>query len=307
MADRLSQLRIVDPVLTALARGYRNAQFIGEALFPIALMDKEAGVIPLFGKEAFRLWETERAIRAESNVMTPDDVGELDVVLREHDLSYPVDYREQAESMFDAERRGSKRVVDGIDLRREVACANLAQNPATYLSGAKIALAGASQWSNNGGDPIQAVEAGKEVVRARIGVRPNTITMGASVYACLKFHSKLWAALGANDVKLITLEHLKVLFGVENIFIGEALAGDTTTADIWSDNLTLAYVAKPASGEQADYETPSFGYTLRRKGMPEIDTYDGAGGKVRYVRNTDIYKPVVVGADAAYLISDIVA
>lgn len=305
MADRLKQLRIVDPVLTALARGYRNAQFVGESLFPIAYMEKEAGVIPLFGKEAFRLWETERAIRAESNVMTPDDVGELDVVLREHDLSYPVDYREQAESMFDAERRGSKRVVDSIDLRREVACATLAQNPGTYLAGAKVTLAGASQWSNNGGDPIGVVEAGKEVVRARIGVRPNTITMGASVYASLKFHSKLWAALGANDVKLITLEHLKVLFGVENIFIGEALAGDTATADIWSDNLTLAYVAKPAAGEQADYETPSFGYTLRRKGMPEIDAYDGVGGKVRYVRNTDIYKPVVVGADAAYLISDI--
>lgn len=305
MADRLKQLRIVDPVLTALARGYRNAQFVGESLFPIAYMEKEAGVIPLFGKEAFRLWETERAIRAESNVMTPDDVGELDVVLREHDLSYPVDYREQAESMFDAERRGSKRVVDSIDLRREVACATLAQNPATYLAGAKVTLAGASQWSNGGGDPITVVEAGKEVVRGRIGIRPNTITMGASVYASLKFHPKLWGALGADEKKLITIEHLKVLFGVENIFIGEALAGDTVTADIWSDNLTLAYVAKPAAGEQADYETPSFGYTLRRKGMPEIDAYDGVGGKVRYVRNTDIYKPVVVGADAAYLISDI--
>ncbi|WP_405119211.1 hypothetical protein [Pseudomonas leptonychotis] len=305
MADRLKQLRIVDPVLTALARGYRNAQFIGEALFPIAMMDKEAGVIPLFGKEAFRLWDTERAIRAESNVMTPDDVGELDVVLREHDLAYPVDYREQAESMFDAERRGSKRVVDAIDLRREVACATLAQNPATYLAGAKVTLAGASQWSNGGGDPVGAVEMGKEVVRARIGIRPNTITMGASVYASLKFHPALRAALGADETKLITLEHLKVLFGVDNIFIGEALAGDTTTADIWSDNLTLAYVARPAAGEQSDFETPSFGYTLRRKGMPEIDTYEGNGGKVRYVRNTDIYKPVVVGADAAYLIADI--
>ena len=39
--------------------------------------------------------------------------------------------------------------------------------------------------------------------------------------------------------------------------------------------------------------------------MPEIDTYDGSGGKVRFVRNTDIYKPVVVGSDAGYLIADI--
>ncbi|AVH35412.1 hypothetical protein AL532_03345 [Pseudomonas monteilii] len=305
MADRLKQLRVVDPVLTNLARGYRNAQLIGEALFPIALIDKEAGTIPLFGKEAFELYDTERAIRANSNIMTPDDLEGLDVVLREHDIAYPVDYREQSESMFDAESRASRRVVDIIDLRREVACAKLAQSPSTYLAGAKVTLAGSSQWSNGGGDPIQDVERGKEVVRSRVGIRPNTITMGASVYASLKFHPKLQEALGSNERKLITVEHLKALFGVQDIFIGEALANAGTFGDIWTDSLQLAYVAKPQAGAQTNYEDPSFGYTLRRKGMPEIDTYDAVGGKVRYVRNTDIYKPVVVGADAGYLISDI--
>ncbi|AKA25699.1 hypothetical protein [Pseudomonas chlororaphis] len=305
MADRLKALRVVDPVLTNLARGYRNAQYIGEGLFPIALIDKEAGTIPLFGKEAFEVYDTERAIRAASNIMTPDDLDGLDVVLREHDIAYPVDYREKNESMFDAEARASRRVVNTIDLRREVTCAKLAQNPGTFPTGSKVTLSGSSQWSNGGGDPIADVERGKDVVRSRIGIRPNTITMGASVYQSLKFHPKLQEALGSNERKLITLEHLKALFGIDDIRIGEALAGSTNTADIWSDNLTLAYVAKPASAEQADHEEPSFGYTLRRKGMPEIDTYDSSGGKVRFVRNTDIYKPVVVGADAGYLISDI--
>jgi hypothetical protein len=305
MADRLKALRVVDPVLTNLARGYRNAQYIGEGLFPIALMDKEAGIIPLFGKEAFEVYETERAIRAQSNIMTPDDLDGLDVVLREHDLAYPVDYRENNESMFDAESNASRRVINAIDLRREVSCAKLAQNPATFPVGSKVTLVGSSQWSNGGGDPIAVVEQGKEVIRSRIGIRPNTITMGASVYQSLKFHPKLQEALGSNERKLITLEHLKVLFGIDNILIGEGLAGSLNTSDIWNDNLTLAYVAKPAVGVQGNYEEPSFGYTLRRKGMPEIDTFDGAGGKVRYVRNTDIYKPVVVGSDAGYLISDI--
>ncbi|MGF6098891.1 hypothetical protein [Pseudomonas sp. 18175] len=303
--DRLKKLRIVDPVLTSLARGYRNAQFIGEGLFPIAFMDKEAGIIPQFGKEAFAVYDTERAIRAQSNLMTPEDIDGLDVVLREHDLAYPVDYREQNESMFDAESRASRRVVGAIDLRREVSCAKLAQNPGTFPAGSKVTLSGSSQWSNGGGDPIAVVEAGKEVVRSRIGIRPNTMTMGASVYLSLKFHPKLQEALGSNERKLITIEHLKALFGIPEILIGEGLAGATRTSDIWGDNMTLAYVAKPASGAQSDYEEPSFGYTLRRKGMPEIDTYDGSGGKVRFVRNTDIYKPVVVGSDAGYLISDI--
>lgn len=304
MSDRLRKLRVVDPVLTSIARGYRNAQYIGEALFPIALSDKEGAIVPLFGKEAFQVWETERAIRAKSNVMTPDDIDQLDVVLREHDLSYPVDYREQQESMFDAESRGAKRVKDAIDLRREVACAALAQNPSTYLAGAKVVLSGSSQWSAGGGDPVAAVEAGKEVIRSRIGIRPNTLVMGASVYQSLKFHPKLQAALGSNERKLVTLEHLRMLFGIDDIQIGEALAGDRITSDIWRDNLMLAYVAKPSADRGADYEEPSFGYTLRKKGMPETDKYDGEGGKVVYVRHTDIYKPVVVGADAGYLIAD---
>lgn len=305
MADRLKKLRVVDPVLTKLARGYRNAGLIGVSLFPVAELEKEAGIVPLFGKEAFRLYETERAVRAKSNVMQADDPDTLDVVLREHDLAYPVDYREKAEAMFNEEAKAARRVKDAIDLGHEVACAKLAQNPATFLSGAKVVLSGPAKWANSGGDPIKDVEDGKEVIRQRTGMRPNTIVMGASAYASLKFHDKLGKALGANERKLITLEHLKALFGVENIFIGEALAADGSgaTGDIWGDNVVLAYVAKP-QGENGDHDVPSFGYTLRKQGMPETDKYDGEGGKVEYVRHTDIYKVVVVGADAGYLIQD---
>ncbi|RAS18931.1 hypothetical protein DFO50_10287 [Microvirgula sp. AG722] len=305
MADRLKKLRVVDPVLTSLARGYHNAQFIGEGLFPVAELDKESGIIPLFGQAAFRLWETERAIRAKSNVMTADDADTLDVVLREHDLAYPVDYREQAESMFNEEAKAARRVKDAIDLGREVRAAYLAQNPNTYQAGAKVTLSGSSQWSGGGGDPIKAVEDGKEVVRQRTGMRPNTAVIGAAAYASLKFHSKLAAALGADKDKLITLEHLKAIWGLENIYVGEALAanGQGALGDIWGDNVVLAYVAKPGAG-QADHDVPSFGYTLRKKGMPETDKYDAEGNKVEYVRHTDVYKVVVVGADAGYLIAD---
>jgi hypothetical protein len=301
-ADRLKTLRIVDPVLTQIARGYHNAGYIAESLFPVVLVDKEGVIVPLFGKEAFRLWETERAIRAASNVMTPDDIHRLDVVLREHDLSYPCDYREDAESMFDVESRAALRVKDSIDLKREWSTAQLAQNPDNYLAGAKIALSGASQWSASGGDPVAVIEEAKEVIRARIGVRPNTLVMGAAVYQSLKFHEKLQDALGSNERKLITLEHLRVLFGIGDIHIGEALAGDKATGDIWGDNVILAYVARPGAGRAGNYDEPSFGYTLRRKGMPETDRYDAEGGKVRYVRHTDLYKAVIVGADAGYLI-----
>ena len=64
---RMQDLRIVDPVLTNLARGYSNAAFAGTVLFPVVNVNKEAGKIPLFGKEAFTIYNTERALRAKSN------------------------------------------------------------------------------------------------------------------------------------------------------------------------------------------------------------------------------------------------
>jgi hypothetical protein len=161
-----------------------------------------------------------------------------------------------------------------------------------------VALSGGSQWSDSGGDPVAAVESAREAVRAKIGIRPNTLVMGASVYAALKFHEKLQAALGANERKLITVEHLKALFGISDIRIGEALAGDTTTGDIWGDNVVLVYVPAARTGASRSYDEPSWGYTLRLNGMPETDRYDADDGKVRYVRHTDIYKAVIVGADA---------
>lgn len=306
MTDRLKELRIVDPVLTSIARGYKNANYIGETLFPVVSAEKEGVTVPIFGKEIYKIWETERAIRAKSNVMTPDKGDGLDVVLKEHDLAYPIDYRESKESFFDSEARATRRVKDALDLRREKAYATLAQNPNSYNSNARKALTGSEKWSNNGGDPIKDVEDGKEIIRQEIGIRPNTLVMGAATYQTLKFHVKLQEALGSNERKLLTVEHLQALFGINNIVIGEVIGGDKKTSDVWGDNLILAYTAQPyGDEEEGSYEDPSFGYTLRLSGMPETDMYSEEGGKVRMVRHTDNYKAVIVGKDAGYLISGI--
>lgn len=100
MSDYLKGKRVVDPVLTSIARGYKNAAFIGERIFPIVLTDKEGVTVPTFGKSAFVEYDTERAVGADSNVLVREKTGKLDLVLNEHDLAAPVDYREQAESML---------------------------------------------------------------------------------------------------------------------------------------------------------------------------------------------------------------
>ncbi|MFJ5507731.1 hypothetical protein [Pectobacterium jejuense] len=309
MSDYLRGKRVVDPVLTSVARGYRNAAFIGENIFPIVQVEKEGIVVPLFGKGAFVEYDTERAVGAESNILMREKSSSMDLVLNEHDLAVPVDYREQAESLFNEEAKAIRRATSGVNLKRELYAARLAQDPKVYLADSKKALAAAERWANGKGEPVTAIEAGIEAVRNATGLRPNLMTMGASVMSVLRYHPAIQAQIGANERKRITAEILQDIFQIPKVVIGEPVSSkDAKKApiDVWADNLMLHYVSPPQPGtESADENEPSFGYTFRRKGMPVSDKYPGVGGKVSYARFTDIYKVAVVGGDAGYLITNI--
>ncbi|OCA56199.1 hypothetical protein [Photorhabdus namnaonensis] len=310
MSDYLKGKRIIDPVLTSVARGYKNAVFIGEHIFPIVEMEKEGASVPTFGKSAFVEYDTTRAVGANSNVLIREKGSSLDIVLNEHDLAAPVDYREKSESLFNEEAKAIRRSTNGVNLKRELYAARLAQDPEVYLSKSVINLKNDTRWVGGKGNPIKVIEAGIDAVRTTIGVRPNLMTMGASVMSLLKFHPEIQAAIGANERKRITIEILKDLFQIQNVVVGEPVSTPSikeNPVDIWADNLMLHYVSPPQAGtESADEYEPSFGYTFRRKGMPVADKYEGVGGKVNYCRYTDIYKVAVVGGDAGYLITNIV-
>ncbi|MEW6729027.1 MAG: major capsid protein [Pseudomonadota bacterium] len=305
--SRLSKLRVVDPVLTNLAIGYRNASLAAEALFPIALVDKEGGRIPKFGKEAFRIYTTERALRAKSNRIQPEDIGSIDVVLDEHDLEYPVDYREDAESAFPLQAHATMVVTESIQLRREKMCADLAQNPALYPAGNKLVLSGTSQFTHADSDPEGVIDDAKAAIRGKIAKNPNTMVMGDATWRALKRHPKLKAILSDSRPRLVQLEDMKQIFEIETIVIGQSVyVSDTsdTFTDIWGDNLILAYVPQgvPQGGTRTPYD-PSFGYTLRKKGYPQVDTRT-EDGKLELIRSTDIFRPYLLGAEAGFLISD---
>jgi hypothetical protein len=304
---RLEDLRVVDPVLTTLARGYSNAQLVADVLFPFATVEKEAGKIPQFGKEAFKIYNTERALRAKSNRISPEGTTTIDYVCDEHDLEYPIDYRESEEAMFPLEEHGTMVVTEGIRLRHEKKCADLAQTLANYPTGNKVTLSGNSQWTDyTNSDPISNVEDAKEAIRGKVGKRPNVMVIGALSFKALKNHPKLLERIKYSMTGVVTVDLMKQIFGVANIVVGESVYASDAGAfsDIWADNCILAYVpgASP-QGSRTPYE-PSFAYTLRKKGKPEIDKRDEEGGKLRLIRNTDIFIPKIVGAEAGYIIND---
>ncbi|EHN1693810.1 hypothetical protein KG383_001106 [Salmonella enterica subsp. enterica serovar Newport] len=313
-SEYLKGKRVADPVLTSVARGYKNAAFISQYIFPRVGMEKEGAKVPTFGKGVFATYETLRAMGSASNIATREKTGTMDIVLDEHDLAVPVDYREQHESMFNEQAKAIKRARNGILLSQEVAAAAMAQNTSLYLKDSVRKFTAADSWKDGKGDPVRDVSDGMDVVRDAIGLRPNLMVMGASVLPLLRFHPALQKVMGANERKRITIELMKDIFEIENIVIGYPVRledndkkdAKAKTVDIWKDNLMLYYVSGPQNeGDNGDENEPSFGYTFQLNGLPIADTYPGEGGKITYSRYTDIYKMAVVGSDAGYIMTNL--
>ena len=297
--------RIVDPVLTNIARGYTNASLIGTKLFPVVNVNKEGGKIPQFTKEAFKVYNTERAIRAKSNRVSPEGRTTIDYALTEHDLEYPMDYREIDEDILPLKVHASQVTTDGISLRLEKLIADLSQALATYPSGNKVTLGASDKFDNDTSNPFTIFDTAKEAIRGKIAKRPNVCVLGALAYKALKNHPLILDRIKYTQHAVITPELLRNLLDFEELYVGDAVYADDSDNfnDIWSDNAVIAYVPPaPSNSDRTIYE-PAFAYTLRKKSYPIVDTYDESG-KVNIVRNTDIFVPKVVGAEAGYLIND---
>jgi hypothetical protein len=304
---RLEELRVVDPVLTNIARGYTNSAYIGTFLAPIVPVKKEAGKIPQFGKEAFKLYNTERAIRAKSNRLSPEGRTTIDFVLTEHDIEYPIDYREAEEDIFNLQVYATQTTIDIILLRLEKEIADKVQDLNTYPANNKITLSGTSKFTNPDSDPIGVIEAGKDAIRSSIGKKPNVMVMGPATYRALKNHAKIIDRIKYSMKGVVTTDILAQIFDIPTVLVGEAIyaTDNGQFSDVWQDNIVLAYVAPaPAEGVTRTPYEPSFVYTLRKEGKPETDRYDEVGGKLHIVRTTDLLTVKIVGADAGYLIND---
>ncbi len=305
---RLQDIRIVDQVLTNICRGYSNDIYIGNSLFPVVTVDKSGGKIPLWGKEAFRVHNTERALRADSNRIDGGWLS-LDVyALTEHDLEMPIDYQEIDEATIPIEQKYSKQVMDMILLGIEKEQADLAQALTTYPTGNKVTLA-SNYFNEPTVDWIEYIHQKNAALKSKIAKPANTLIIGQHVWDLLKFHAKLKTYITVNTDMfnmVPTIAKLQEVLDIPKVLVGGALYSTDASDNfgyVWGNNIILAHVVDPPTGIARDIYDPCFGYTLRKKGFPFSDTYEEKK-KIQVVRNTDNYQVKVVGAESAYIINN---
>jgi len=308
-----AEARVIDPVLTEVARGYSNSMMVGNRLFPPVPVGQDGGKIVEFSKEAFRAYATERSPGANTK-RVQFSYSSQSYALENHALEgvVPVELMEDAAAVpgIDLGAGAVMQVQDIIALRLEKAQATLATTADNYAAGNKTTLSGTSQWSdfaNGVSDPVDDIEVAREAIRSSIGRYPNTIVMGASVWSKLKQHPDMIERIKYTGRDVATPELAASLFEVDQVLVGGAVqATDADVmSDVWGKFVVIAYTEL---GSLADMGRPSYGYTYRRRGHPMVEqSYWEANQKSWIYPVTDRVAPVIVGAEAGYLISAAIA
>lgn len=304
------QARVVDPVLTTVARGYKHGMTVGHHLFPTVPVPARGGKLIEFDKSDYKKFNTARVPGAKMPQVQFGHVGQ-DYALVDHGLEGKVPVELGQDSMavpgIDQGKRAVKGVMHLLSLEKEVEQATIATTTANYNAANVQTLAGNSRWDQDNSDPSDDIAAGMEKIRESIGLVPNVAIVGAKVYhKALRFHSKIIDRIKHTSIEPVTTDLLARLWDIPNVYIANQIAFDDdgdTTEDVWGENVILAYAEQ---GTVDDCGKPSFGFTyqLEDSMLVEMPYYDASVRSWLYP-TIDCYKAAIVGKDAGYLIRDI--
>lgn len=304
----LGQVRVIDPVLTTVARGFPQQELAGLALFPAVNVQLSGGNVIGFGREEFRLYNLRRTPGA-ATARVPFGYAAQPYALVQDAIEVPV----PREHMRDASRSpgielgtiATQKGMRTLMLGLEVEQATLARTLGSYPSTNRVTVATENRWTNDI-DPTTAVELGREAIRAQIGLYPNTMVMGAKVFAACRSNPKLLERFKYTTADSITEAMLARLWNLERVIVGKSVTVNQqdVPSDVWGNDAILAYTA---IGSLSAAE-PTFGYTYTMEGHPLVEqAYWEANTKSWVYPITYERVPVVAGGGAGYLIQAAVA
>lgn len=313
----LSQVRVIDPVLTQIAQGYKQSELVGYNLFPKVPVGLRGGNIITFGKEDFMQYVTARA-PGENTRRVQFGYSGSPFALIDYSLEgmVPIEVYQEGVDMtngwaVDHMDLAMKKVEAIMALRLEIQQAALARTAASYQAANKITLSGTGQWSDQTSGistPMKNIETAKEAVRAATGKRANTVVMGAAVLAQVRTHPLVVDRMKYTGRDIVTADLLASLFGVARVLIGDAIYSNdagTTFTDVWGKDVVVAYTDLSTV---ADMGAPSYGYTYNLNGYPVVEIpYFDRNAKSWFVPVTRAEAPVIAAVNAGYLITNAVA
>ena len=301
--------RVVDPINTEAVRGYRHPGHIADFVFPRVNTTARGGTRIEFDRTDFRKVNARRAPGAATRRVQFGRSG-AKYALEQHRLegTVPVEVEQEAARVgLDEGMVAAQGVMAMISLNREIDAGEKVANAANYKTGLVTTLSGTAQWDDYAhSTPTKNVMAALNAVRGQIGMRPNVVALGASVYYVVSAHPEILKQLVYRQPQAASPQDLATIWRVDNVVVGDAIYVDDADAshDVWGDVVWVGY-ARTGPASRAE-PTWGFGYQLAGTPLAEEAYLD---------RNTSSWQhPAchewsneVVGKDAAYLYKDVLS
>ncbi len=278
----LDQVRVIDPILTQLAQGYKNAEGVATFFGPAVSMNTRAGRTLVFGKEAFAAQNFLRA--PGSNIQKiQNEFGTRSFSLRQEAISWEIAEEIAAEAkngaaQLDLRQYAAKDAANRLMQSWEITVATAVQDATAYETTCTKDLqslnSGADQFGAATSDVEVLIDEAKESVRSQIGTYPNKMVISPDAFNALKRNKRIRDFMQRGV--LVNEATLANIFGLDEIRVARRLKLDQTDGklkNIYSGTAILFYQPSGATDGfapalDANYGNPAFGYTYTLAGYP---------------------------------------
>jgi len=287
----LAEIRLKqNPILTSLLLGMGQGTFIAEKLFPRLPQSLRGVTLAKLGDERFRRYNLRRApgtatkrvdIKYEGQTYTVDQYSVEVPLPRELLQEAEQSARLNVGAHLDVSRLAMTTASDILALDYEQEAARMAIDPTGYASGHVNALSGGAKWSASTGNPVADLASAANIVRKKIGKRPNLLMLSPDALWAVQSNPAVKSALpNSTQTGPATIEQLKVVFNVKDLVVGDAIALDNAGLgqDVWGNNAALLYAPALSGTGDLSLAEPAFGFTNVLEGHPFAETpyYDPA-------------------------------
>ena len=208
---------------------------------------------------------------------------------------------------------GIMEIRDSLDNQKELRVAEIAFDPATYMSSLTTQLTGNARWDNAASDPLRAM------LNAMVTmiVKPNTLVIGAEAWNVLRQHARVAAAIypmGGNagaGGSAVTQQAVANYLGLSRVSVGQRWldmappgADDPDFERVWGNHAALIYV-NPSPGLYRRNFLTSFVET-RSVVVREWDRKRGVRGEL-YLKDAWTETTKLVAPFAGYLFQDVIS
>lgn len=303
----------IQPELTAVAIGYRNANLIADQVLPrVPVSKQEFKYLKHTLAESFTIPDTKvgRTSRPTEINFSATEVVDYCVGYGLEDAIPQADL-DNAPPNYNPMMRATEGLTDLLALDREQRVANLVFSTSSYTATTnRTQLSGTSQWSDyTNSNPITAM------LTALDGcvMRPNILILGQAVWSALRQHPKLATAIygPSGSGGIITREQLANALEIEAVLIGQgwvnsAKKGQTASLGrLWGKHAAFIYRDSFASASRGT----SFGFTAQwgsKEAGSRLDPDIGLKGGAR-IRVGEYLKELVTATDLGFFFQDAVA